>query len=58
MVHWQQVCLEMDLPLAAIARKEDSNKIRSVFEAQNGYVIVSPINNNKADSGETDWIAY
>jgi shikimate kinase len=33
---------------AAIARKEDSNKIRSVFEALNGYVIVSPINNNKA----------
>lgn len=33
---------------AAIARKEDSDKIRSVFEALNGSVIVSPINNNKA----------
>jgi shikimate kinase len=33
---------------AAIARKEDCNKIRSAFEALNGYVIVSPINNNKA----------
>jgi shikimate kinase len=33
---------------AAITRKEDSDKIRSVFEALNGSVIVSPINNNKA----------
>lgn len=33
---------------AAIARNEDSSKIRSVFEALNGSVIVSPINNNKA----------
>ncbi|MGA9909091.1 MAG: shikimate kinase [Nitrososphaeraceae archaeon] len=33
---------------SAIARKEDSDKIRTVFEALNGSVIVSPINNNKA----------
>ena len=33
---------------AAIARKDDSNKIKSVFEALNGYVIVSHVNNNKA----------
>ena len=33
---------------SAIARKEDSDKIRSVFETLDGYVIVSPINNNKA----------
>ena len=33
---------------AAIARKENSNKIRSVFETLDGYVIVSPINNNRA----------
>ena len=58
MVHWQQECLEMDLPPRAIARKEHSNKIRSVFEALNGHVIVSPINNNKVYSGETDWITY
>jgi shikimate kinase len=33
---------------AAVARKEDANQIRSVFARLNGYVIVSPINNNKA----------
>lgn len=33
---------------AAVARKEDANQIRSVFAGLNGYVLVSPINNNKA----------
>ncbi|MDP9196980.1 MAG: shikimate kinase [Thermoproteota archaeon] len=33
---------------AAVAHKEDANKIRSVFEGLNGDVIVSLVNNRKA----------